>query len=70
MIKRGEFKQGTEKLFKVVHQMPENASAWMWLGWAAGKQNDPGKAEGCFAEARRLGHPRAEEGLAWLRRMQ
>lgn len=69
-IKRGDFKQGTEKLFKVVQYMPDNASAWMWLGWAAGKQNDLRKAEGCFTEARRLGHPRADEGLAWLNRLR
>jgi Tol biopolymer transport system component len=69
-IKGGGYKAGTEKLIKVLQEMPENASAWMWLGWAAGKQNDLRKAEGCFTEARRLGHPRAEEGLAWLKRKQ
>jgi hypothetical protein len=67
-IKVGDYKPGTEKLFKVVQHMPENASAWMWLGWVAGKQNDLQKAKGCFIEARRLGHPRASEGLAWLKR--
>ncbi|HLA98122.1 MAG TPA: hypothetical protein VJL34_06685 [Anaerolineales bacterium] len=69
LVRRGELGRGAETLRKVVEVDAQNATAWMWLGWAAAKSGDLKLAGRCFRQARELGHPRAEQALAWLHRI-
>ncbi len=68
LVRQGELVRGAETLRKVVEAEPQNATAWMWLGWAAAKSGDRQLAGQCFGRARQLGHPRAEQALTWLRK--
>jgi len=68
-VRGGELARGAETLRKVVEVDAQNATAWMWLGWAAAKSGDRKLAGRCFRQAKQLGHPRAEQALAWLRRI-
>jgi TolA-binding protein len=65
-VKGPEIVQGMEKLRRVVQLDPDNANAWLWLGWAAAQQKDLRAADSCFRRAQKLGHPKAEDGLKWL----
>jgi len=66
LVKGTEIEQGRQKLRQVVQLQPENANAWLWLGWAAAQQKDLRAAERCFRRAQSLGHPKAEQGLRWI----
>jgi len=66
LVRQGELARGAAMLRKVVETSPQNATAWMWLGWAAAKSGDRKLAGRCFRQARQLGHPRAEQALIWL----
>ena len=68
MVRQGELARGAETLQKVVEAEEKNATAWMWLGWAAAKSGDRPLAGRCFRQAQQLGHPRAEQALTWLRK--
>ncbi len=67
-VKAAQFGEGMRKLRRVVQTQPQNATAWLWLGWAAAKQGDRRTAENCFRRAQALGHPKADEGLRWIGR--
>ncbi len=67
-VKQGSLEDGIASLRKVLEIEPENRRAWMWLGWAAVRQNDRRAAERFFRQADRLGHPKAREALDWLRK--
>ncbi|HSF80417.1 MAG TPA: hypothetical protein VLA49_04255 [Anaerolineales bacterium] len=68
LVRAGELTRGAELLRKVVEVDAQNATAWMWLGWAAAKSGDRQLAGRCFGQAKKLGHPRAEQALTWLRK--
>ena len=67
-VKSGNIRQGYAVLRKVLEQQPDNADAWLWLGWAAARQGDRATAQRCFLRAAKLGHGAAEQALAWLER--
>ena len=67
-VKGGNIRQGYAILRKVLEQQPDNADAWLWLGWAAARQGDRATAQRCFLRAAKLGHTGAEQALAWLER--
>ena len=68
LVKSEQYKAGVPKLRQVVKAQPDNANAWLWLGWAAVQQKDYGNAESCFKRAEALGHPKAKQGLEWMNR--
>lgn len=68
LVKSDQLKAGIPKLRQVVKAQPENANAWLWLGWAAVQQKDYRTAESCFKRAQTLGHPKAEQALMWMSR--
>ncbi len=67
-VKSGNIRQGYAILRKVLELQPDNADAWLWLGWAAARQGDRATAQRCFLRAAKLGHAAAEQALAWLER--
>lgn len=68
LVKGGDFEAGEVKLRQVIEYRPENATAWMWMGWSAAQQGDNRTAEQCFKRAKTLEHPKAEKALRWLDR--
>lgn len=68
LIKSGELAKGDAKLRQVIEFAPQNASAWMWLGWSAAQKGDRRTAEQCFKRAKTLNHPKADKALIWLQR--
>jgi Tol biopolymer transport system component len=66
-VKGGQNAEGRRILDEVLRDDPGNAIAWLWSGMAATKMKDWRAAERSFKEAKRLGHPKADEALAWLR---
>jgi Flp pilus assembly protein TadD len=68
LVKGGDFETGEVKLRQVIEYRPENATAWMWMGWSAAQQGDNRTAEQCFKRAKTLEHPKAEKALRWLDR--
>ena len=69
-IKRGDIAAGQATLRRVVIHAPDNATAWLWMGWVAIGQRDQHIAEVCFTQAHRLGHPKAALILNALREGQ
>jgi Flp pilus assembly protein TadD len=67
-VRAGQTVAGMATLQKVIQRAPEEGAAWLWLGWAAARQNQRVLAERCFVRAQELGlgEP-AEQALAWLR---
>jgi Flp pilus assembly protein TadD len=68
LVKSDQLKAGIPKLRQVVKAQPDNANAWLWLGWATVQQRDFRTAESCFKRAQALGHPKAEQALKWMSR--
>jgi hypothetical protein len=68
LVKSDQLKTGIPKLRQVVKAQPDNANAWLWLGWAAVQQKDFRTAESCFKRAQTLGHPKADQALKWMSR--
>jgi len=68
-VRAGKVAAGMVLLQKVVQTSPDVGEAWLWLGWAAARQNQRILAERCFRRARELGWgEQAEQALAWLRK--
>jgi hypothetical protein len=67
-VRAGQTVAGMATLQKVIQRAPEEGAAWLWLGWAAARQNQRVLAERCFVRAQELGlgEP-AKQALAWLR---
>lgn len=65
-IQSGDLLAGRATLRHVVKQSPDNATAWLWMGWIAVGQRDQRIAEICFMQAQRLGHPEATQILNTL----
>jgi TolA-binding protein len=68
LVKSDQLNAGIPKLRQVVKAQPDNANAWLWLGWAAVQQKDFRTAESCFKRAQTLGHPKADQALKWMSR--
>jgi cytochrome c-type biogenesis protein CcmH/NrfG len=68
LVKSSQLIAGVSKLRQVVKAQPENAAAWLWLGWAAVQQQDFRTAESCFKRAEALGHPKAQQAIDWMNR--
>ncbi len=69
-MKKGEYDQGMTQLRQVIEYNPQNAGAWMWLGWGASQRGDQRAAEVCFRQAKELNHPKAAKALAWLEKQE
>jgi hypothetical protein len=69
-IQSGDLVAGRATLRHVVKQSPDNATAWLWMGWIAVGQRDQRIAEICFMQAQRLGHPKAAQILNTLGQLQ
>jgi hypothetical protein len=69
-IQSGDIVAGRATLRHVVKQSPDNATAWLWMGWIAIGQRDRRIAEICFLQAQRLGHPKAAQILNTLGQLQ
>lgn len=65
-VKARQNAAGRETLKQVLQQAPDNAIAWLWSGMAATRMKDWRAAEQCFLQAKRLGHPKADDALKWL----
>ncbi len=65
-VKANQNAAGRETLKQVLQQAPDNAIAWLWSGMAATRMKDWRAAEQCFRQAKRLGHPKADDALKWL----
>ena len=40
LVKSEQYNAGVPKLRQVAKAQPDNANAWLWLGWAAVQQKD------------------------------
>jgi hypothetical protein len=69
-IQSGDIVAGRATLRHVVKRSPDNATAWLWMGWIAVGQRDQRIAEICFLQAQRLGHPKADQVLKTLGQIQ
>jgi Tol biopolymer transport system component len=65
-VKANQNAAGRETLKKVLAQAPDNAIAWLWSGMAATRMQDWHAAEHSFQQAKKLGHPKADDALRWL----
>jgi TolB protein len=65
-VKANQNAAGRETLKKVLTQAPDNAIAWLWSGMAATRMKDWHAAEHSFQQAKKLGHPKADDALKWL----
>jgi Flp pilus assembly protein TadD len=67
-VQAGNAPAGFALLRQVVDESPDDADAWLWLGWAAASQNQRDLAEKCFLRAQQLGAQQATQALEWLRK--
>lgn len=65
-IRSQDVVSGTRKLKQVIQLAPDNAEAWLWLGWAAFQDNQARTAQRCFLQAQKLEHAQADKALQWL----
>ena len=65
-IRSQDVASGMDKLKGVIRIAPDNAEAWLWLGWAAFQDHQVRTAQRCFLQAKKLGHPQADKALQWL----
>jgi Tol biopolymer transport system component/TolA-binding protein len=70
LVRAGQAAEGIAALSKVIRAQPGNDGAWFWLGIASARQRDLRSAERCFLQARRHGHPEANNALEWLRKQR
>ncbi len=63
----GNYEEGYHIFRQVVQQQPDQASAWLWLGYLSSMQEDWRAAERCFYRAKKLDHPKADQALNWLK---
>ena len=54
-------------LRQIVQAEPDNAQAWLFLGYTLANLKDMASAERCLLLAKKLNHPNADPALAWLR---
>lgn len=67
LAKGDRLQEAFDILQKIVQSEPNNASAWFNLGGVLASMGKPRDSQRCYLHAKRLGHPRAEEALDWLK---
>ena len=70
LVHAGKASEGISELTKVIRVEPGNSAAWFWLGIASARLKDNRSAERCFLQAKRYGHPEADQALLWLRQQK
>jgi len=65
-VRAGNYDEGYNILRKVVQEKPDEAGAWLWLGYLAARKEDWRSAERCFRIAKSYHHPKADKALHWL----
>jgi Tol biopolymer transport system component len=66
LVRDGKYKAGYKVFRQVVQQKPDEAGAWLWLGYLAAREEDWRAAERCFRLAKNYNHPNADQALEWL----
>jgi cytochrome c-type biogenesis protein CcmH/NrfG len=66
-VQQGQLAEATSRLRQILHEDPQNAEAWFWLGAAAETQRQHRTAQRCYVRAKDLGHPRADLALRNLK---
>lgn len=69
-VKNGDYENGHRLLRQVVQAKPEEANAWLWLGYIATQKKDFRAAERCFRAAKNYNDPKADRALEWLSQQQ
>jgi hypothetical protein len=67
-VRVGDLSAAVATLRQVIDQEPTNSEAWLWLGFAYGRQGNRPLAERCFHKAQQLGNRQAVQALDWLKR--
>lgn len=67
LTRAGKHKESYAILRQVVELDPNNADAWLFLGFNLANLGDLVRAEKSLLRANKLGHPKSEDALAWLK---
>jgi photosystem II stability/assembly factor-like uncharacterized protein len=67
LSRAGKYKESYDILRQLVQLDPNNADAWLFLGFNLANLGDFVSAEKCLLRAKKLGHPKSEDALAWLK---
>ena len=70
LVRSGNFEAGHALFRKIVQQKPEEAGAWLWLGYLAAREKNWRGAERCFKLAKKYDHPKADQALIWLEKQK
>lgn len=70
LVHVGRAAEGIFELRKVIDAQPGNKAAWFWLGIASTRLKDDRSAERCFLQAKKHGHPEADQALDWLKKQK
>jgi TolA-binding protein len=70
LVHAGKASEGIAELTRVIQAEPGNNVAWFWLGIASARLKDNRSAERCFLQAKKHGHPEADQALAWLKQQR
>ncbi|HMU91772.1 MAG TPA: tetratricopeptide repeat protein [Anaerolineales bacterium] len=68
LAKAKQYHEAFEILEGVIKTEPNNVAAWFNLGRVFASMGNLKDAERCFLQARKLGHPKANEALIWLKK--
>jgi len=66
LVRDGNYEEGHRTFRQIVQQNPDQAGAWLWLGYLAARKEDWRAAERCFRLAKKYHHPKADRALEWL----
>lgn len=67
LAKSKRLQEAFEILRKIVKSEPNNVSAWFNLGGVLADMGNLRDSECCYSRAKKLGHPKADETLKWLK---
>jgi len=67
LAKSKRLQEAFEILRKIVESEPNNVSAWFNLGGVLADMGNLRDSERCYSRAKKLGHPKADEALKWLK---
>lgn len=66
LSKEKQYAEAFDLLRKIIQAEPNNAQAWYYLGGVLANTSRFQEAKTCFAKAKQLGHPRADDALNWI----
>jgi len=66
LVRDGNYDKGYQVFRQVVQNKPDEAGAWLWLGYLSARKGDWRAAERCFRLAKNYKHPNADRALDWL----